>query len=444
MLALLIIITELGAIRMKRLTRTSATVLVSLLCLMGTISVSQAVATTDEWDYGRALFGKQQYAQAIPYLKKCTADHPNSMTMNYYLAVALHKAGNIAEATPIYEKIVNEYPGTDASANALVALRTLAPGFYRDHTKGTGGQNNSLVAGGNTVATDTWGHSRQLPPRDKIPFKLVNNAKIVDVLIGGRAIKMALDLKAQQTTIGINQLKEIGVVTTQNKDGSYADVNLSVGCGSVLLPSVPIRVVNQDTKFPILGNDFFNQYTTKVDPVGHQVYLTLLKQPKITLIPESSKQHKEEFQINFLKEGDRIAVPVEVDNASFLMYFNEPTQVTMFTPAQINIINPDYLDSSQNTTKEEVPPDSNNIKTTTRTKIKNIRFGPIIHKQNVDADIVDWRSLRYQFIHWDTYARPLLGSDVYKDWTWDVDQLHQVIHFAKGKRDPFSWQSNVK
>jgi len=412
---------------------------------MGTVSVSHAVATTDEWDYGRELFGKQQYAQAVPYLKKCAADHPNSMTMNYYLAVALHKSGGSGEATPIYEKIVNQFPGSDAAANSLSALRYLAPSFYRDHTKGAGDpQNSSLVSAGNTVGTDTWGHVRQLPPHDKIPFKVVNNAKLVDVVLGGRGIKMAYDLKATQTTIGVNQLKELGVTATKNKDGSYADVNLSVGCGSVQLPSVPIKVIGQDTKFPILANDFFNQYQTKVDPIGHNLYLTLLHAPKVTLVPESTNQHKEEFQIHYLKEGDFIAVPVEVDNASFLMYFREPTEVTMFTPAQINLVNPDYLDQSQNTTKEEVPPDSFNIKTTTRTKIKQLKFGPIIHKFNVDADIVDWRSLRYQYIHWDSYARPLLGSDVYKGWTYNIDPLHQIINFTKGKQDPFSWHANVK
>jgi Tetratricopeptide repeat len=431
---------------MKRFAHTNAIVLVSLLCLMGTVSVSHAVATTDDWDYGRELFGKQQYAQAIPYLKKCVSDHPNSMTMNYYLAIALHKAGNIGDATPVYEKIVNQFPGSDACANSLSALRYLAPAFYRDHTKGAGSsQNNSLVAAGNTVGTDTWGHARQLPPRDKIPFKLVNNAKLVDVVLGGHGIKMAVDLKAAQTTIGFNQLKEIGITASTNKDGSFSDVNLSIGCGSVQLPSVPIKVVSEDTKFPILGGDFFNQYTTKIDPIGHQLYLSLLKTPKVTLIPEStSKSRTEEFQIHFLKEGDFIVVPVEVDTGSFLMYFNEPTQVTTFTVAQINLVNPDYLDMSANTTKEEVPADSYNIRTTTRTKIKQLRFGPIIHKFNLDADIVDWRSLRYQYIHWDSYARPLLGSDVYKGWTYDIDSLHQIITFSKGKRDPFSWHSNVK
>lgn len=85
---------------------------------------------------GAQLFNEAKYEEALPYLKQNANTQPDDATNNFYYGVALLKTDAVAEALPIFEKLVqgnSVYKDDSHFFAALAAYKTGKKEIAADH-----------------------------------------------------------------------------------------------------------------------------------------------------------------------------------------------------------------------------------------------------------------------------------------------------------------------
>lgn len=127
------------------------------------------------------------------------------------------------------------------------------------------------------------GSSSNAAPLDSfaIPFTEVGDKIIVEVQLNGRNTDMCFDTgafgvclsKAQCERLGI-KLPEIPAKQTRGPNGQLAtswEISANVSLGPIKKIACPVRVIESDTSYPLLGQNFFGDRTFNIDRVKNEI-----------------------------------------------------------------------------------------------------------------------------------------------------------------------------
>jgi Tetratricopeptide repeat len=248
------------------------------------------------FDQGRVYFEKKQYAKALPYFHKACADSPWDSTSAYYEALCYHNTGDWAHAKDAYKSIVQHFPGTPASQNAMGALKILDPRYLQEYSKK---QTEVTAAPATPTAAPTVDVAALLakvqvtaPNENKIPVTRVTDKTWVDGSVNGRGFKF--DFSGDSTTISTKDAKSMNLTV----NSGHAIVTVKVG--QISEYSFPLAV--EDTQAPKLGTDFFQKFAYTLEPSN------IVATKKSGASTQASS-----WDIPFAKKGKDIVISLQVN-----------------------------------------------------------------------------------------------------------------------------------
>lgn len=156
------------------------------------------------------------------------------------------------------------------------------------------------------------------------------------------------------------------------------------------------------------------------------------KNEQYTLLGPTPKEHKrQEFEIPYIAENGYFKVTALIDGHNVEMYMNSSLSNSVFSTAQINQIDPTYLDNASDISSKPLDPNnSNNLsETITRNiRLKRVKLGKI-EATNVPAQIID-TATRFGYVS-GSYDKPLLGSSVISGWRWEILLNRRMLRFTQ-------------
>lgn len=147
--------------------------------------------------------------------------------------------------------------------------------------------------------------------------------------------------------------------------------------------------------------------------------------------PTPKDMKRAEFEIPFTIENGAYKVTAVIDGHNVEMYLNNNMNVCVFSTAQINQIDPSYLDNAGDANSKLVDPsNSNNLtETTTRTfRLKRFQLGRI-QTSNVPAQATDIVSRTG--LTWGGSERPILGGSATAGWRMEVFTDRRKLRFTQ-------------
>jgi clan AA aspartic protease (TIGR02281 family) len=348
--------------------------LASLVCA----SFPAPVNADSSFDEGLKLFSQGSYHKAADRFGESYGKVPTANTA-YYVAVSLERSGDGQAALAVYQKIIREYPGTEASKLSMQALnnhvsaalanmqsklakvvgggdmRRLGQprsaaipndgllGLGSGYGYGFGVPGSSVTAAAPTEQAKS-NYDRRLQKRpadlDMLPDHATaafNNERnevagnvvhrmIFDCKIDGHPVKMQLDTGAGSCVIGTTQLYNLGVPIPSNAKITSArgfggstsayEMTATVTVGS-LQRTVPLTVLPTYNDTPLIGYSFLIGYDYMVDS-GSQ-HLTFIKERNFGT---TAKAPPDPYSVPFELKGDKMIVMVEINGTSRPMIFD--------------------------------------------------------------------------------------------------------------------------
>jgi TolA-binding protein len=147
--------------------------------------------------------------------------------------------------------------------------------------------------------------------------------------------------------------------------------------------------------------------------------------------PTPKDMKRAEFEIPYNIENGAYKVTAVIDGHNVEMYLNNNMNVCVFSTAQINQIDPSYLDNAGDANSKLVDPsNSNNLtETTTRTfRLKRVQLGRI-QTSNVPAQVTD--IISRTGLTWGGSERPILGGSATAGWRMEVFTDRRMLRFTQ-------------
>ncbi|MBX9687622.1 MAG: retroviral-like aspartic protease family protein, partial [Candidatus Obscuribacterales bacterium] len=125
--------------------------------------------------------------------------------------------------------------------------------------------------------------SRSTLPLDAIvvPFRESGDKLIVDAELNGRRTDMCFDTGAFGVCISKEQCRKIGIkipetasVSTKGPNGRLVDgweITADVFLGPIKKRDCPVRVIDSEMSYPLLGQNFFADRVFSIDRVGKEI-----------------------------------------------------------------------------------------------------------------------------------------------------------------------------
>ena len=247
-----------------------------------------------------------------------------------------------------------------------------------------------------------------------------SNSLLVPVEINGRTCLMLFDTGADNITLSRKQMTDLGLNAPSGQTtGSIQGVGAvtvstwkcaaTVKVGRLIRKDFPLNVEEQNHMYPIIGRNFFQSYSIKVDPASARITLTPPGFPH-------RLQSKNLRSVPLDRLGNQLLIPVAVNGLPMRMLFDTGADGITFNQQQAESIN------------LHIPPDAKRelhmgvagLVEGLGFTVKEIRLGPIV-KSNVKVSVIKSPGMPY----------PLLGSDYFRDCSYTIDDEHSQLAFER-------------
>jgi clan AA aspartic protease (TIGR02281 family) len=398
-----------------------------VLALCGT-AVS---AANTEFDLGVASYKKRDFKSASFYFDNALKRNRNDYNALYYKAACLTQLGKPTEAKYIYAVLIKSFPSTDAARNAESAMAYLDPTYLRQ-LKGQSpatsrsSSSSSDTAGGApavtmqslTNASPSFGELVGSPLPSTVYFENMGNNLLVQALINNRKVPMLFDSGAYGCTIGLEQVKELGLrppegpptgraggVGGSGSTGTW-QMMVTLRVGTIEKRNFPIIVIENSNVPALLGQTFFREYTYSIDNVAKSIRF----QPKQGGSAVASRG-SDASGIPFTREGNHIIVNVSFNGKTIPCYLDTGASGTVLTYAHCRELGITVPDDAERTMSQGV----GGVSMNKTFPVGRVQCGPI-SKNDLTISVTD-----------NTIPHPLLGQNFFGNLRYEVDDENHVI-----------------
>ncbi|MDR3614644.1 MAG: retroviral-like aspartic protease family protein [Candidatus Obscuribacterales bacterium] len=398
------------------------------LCL-----ATQSVLADPYFDGGIALFKKNEYKQALPYLSRAMTNNPYDANALYYYSITCQKLGDRKNATTGYARLVSQFPDSQARRLAVAALSVLDPTYCRqllrpaDYLSGSSTGKPTGFTGG-SGASSIYDVDPAVT-QGRVDFVRRENASSLMEVMGrlnGRDCQFLFDTGASDCCVGKNTLQELniklpsGPPTTSvsgvgSKSGTPAwEENLELKVGGITRTIKFVVLENREE--PLIGQTFFHDFIYTIDTnVGSNGSRGTISFSKRTGTRSASQTSLSSVPFERLS-SNHIIVPVEVDGKKTKMIFDTGATMVVFTREQLKAL------------AIAVPPDAVAIRNTGVSgssdglvfNVHRLRMGPI-DKVDMQVGVVEDAKMAF----------PLLGQSFFSEWKYTLDYDRNILNLQK-------------
>jgi tetratricopeptide (TPR) repeat protein len=164
----------------------------------GNVTLKRDLRYRNAFAEAMKLIDKGRYREALPLLKKATADNARDPRVLYTYAVCLQKTNNLEAAKVTFRKVVKRFPGTEAAFLAHAFLNAADPQYVRELAEARKVK-EAVVPGGTNVKAGEF----------EIPYYPENGRIRVSALVDGKTVEMWFEKFQTDCIFGKNQISDI-------------------------------------------------------------------------------------------------------------------------------------------------------------------------------------------------------------------------------------------
>lgn len=404
----------------------------SLLWLAGGLDVKAADAY---YNYALQSLQRRDYKTAYSYFAQSYRTNPKNPDAIYYQGFCRQNLGDNNGAATLYASVLMNFPASPIANQAAGALQRINPGYFQQVLKQvrSGSPRSRSVASamstGRPTVTDALPSDyASLPNQSKVYYTREGNLLIVPGYLNGREQKFIYDTGAEVCSLGFNHLDALQIARPQgNPTGGVSGVgstesiptwgmHLDIKIGTIERRNFPCIVQkNMPVKYPLLGETFFHDFTYTIDKSAgneNEGSITFVKRGA----PGTVSHARDNYSVPFVREGNEIVVPVEVNGKQTQMYFDTGAHGVTFTRRQLEALGIKIPDDAAVETSLGVGGQS----TAYGFNVARMKCGPI-DKSDVRVSATDSAKMNYG----------LLGQNFFGDWQVTVDYQSKLLHFLR-------------
>lgn len=266
-------------------------------------------------DQGMKLFKAKDYAKAAAYYEQSIKNVPWESSPYYYCALSYHYMRDFKKAKEKYALLVEKFPGTEASNNAIAALNQLDPEYMKKSAV-IGGRTAPAASSGKgavaaAMAAASQGQNNgtvEGQPQARVTFRKNQSDMVVDVRINGRTTRAIFDPNAEATIFSRQQLAALGIQAPKGATEFKGDVDL----GGVVRKGAPITI--DDSGQPAkIGQSFLEAFNYKVDETSK--FIDIRRKGGAGAASSGA-------EISFTKDGKDIVVTAEINGRGTPMIYD--------------------------------------------------------------------------------------------------------------------------
>jgi clan AA aspartic protease (TIGR02281 family) len=405
---------------LKRLASVGASALV--------FSCSAASAANTEFDLGAASYKNRDFKSASVHFDNALRRNPNDYNALYYKAACLTQLGKPTEAKYAYAVLIKSFPQTSAARNAEAAMAYLDPTYLRQlkgQSNVTGRASSSDTSGGGSTvsmqslsnATPSYGELVGSPAPATIYFENAGNNLLVQALINNRKVPMLFDSGAYGCTIGLEQVKELGLKPPEGPPTGRASgvgaggttgtwqMMVTIRVGTIEKKNFPLTVIENSNVPALLGQTFYREYIYSIDNAAKSIRF----KPKQAGGVASGSG--EGGGIPFTREGNHIIVNVSFNGKTIPCYLDTGASSTVLSIGHCRQIGLAIPDDAETTMSQGVA----GISMNKTFPVSRVTCGPI-SKNDMLVSVTA-----------NPLPHPLLGQNFFGNLRYEVDDDNHVI-----------------
>jgi len=407
--------------------------LVSLGATVFALSSTAALAGNTEYDLGVTCYRSRDYQSGNYHFDNALKRNPNDYNALYYKAVCLTQLGKPDQAKAAYAILIKSFPQTAAAKNAEAAMAYLDPTYLRQLK----GQSSARPAGSSQpTSSDTAGSASQItmqsltnaspsygelvgsPAPCTVYFENLGNNLLVQALINNRKVPMLFDSGAYGCTIGLEQLKELGLKPPEGPptgraggvggNGSVGtwQMTVTMRVGTIEKRNFPLTVIENSNVPALLGQTFYREYAYTIDNGAKSIRF----RPKQE--GGSSVAHANDGSgIPFTREGNHIIVNVSFNGKTIPCYLDTGASSTVLTFAHCKQIGLQIPDDAETTMSQGV----GGVSMNKTFPVSRVQCGPI-SKNDLLVSVTA-----------NNIPHPLLGQNFFGNLRYEVDDENKLI-----------------
>ncbi len=398
------------------------------LCALAAASLFANAAWADPYADGIEFYQKRNYSRAASCFETVLVRSPEQTNAMYYAALSYQQLRNNPRAVELYTTLATRYPSSQAGRNAILALRSLAPGALRGGG-GTASMGSSSVrsysrsgSGGGDDADIA-----RLPAQERVHFRTEEGGGKPVLYVSGAVnstpLDFVFDTGADHTVIGMDHLAKIGLPRPSGPPSGQSmgvgnavtnnwTLSTTVKIGGIERRNFPLLVSDRSGVPPLLGRNFLDPYNYTIDTSGGSILLT----KKVTAVASGGYSTTSQGGVPFKRvKGGGMVVNVEVNGRTIEMLFDTGAQSCLFSRADVNRLGISVPADAEHEMTQGVGGAMPGL----RFPISRMRCGPI-DKSNILITVVE-----------QNFGEPLLGQQFFHDFQYTIDDQNNVIRFLR-------------
>jgi predicted aspartyl protease len=389
-----------------------------------------ALAANPEFTLGVSSYKKRDYASANQHFDNALKQNRNDYNSLYYKALCLAQLGKTTEAKYIYAVLIKSFPSTDAARNAEAAMAYLDPTYLRQlrgqsapagSTSSTASISSSLQSyggGGGSSGGSAYGELVGSATPSTVYFENLGNNLLVQALINNRKVPMLFDSGAAGCTIGLEQMKELGLKPPEGpptgRAGGVGDghttgtwqMNVSIKVGTIEKRNFPLMVIENSSVPALLGQTFFREYTYSIDNAAKSIRFKP-KQAGGT----ATARGNDGSGIPFTREGNHIIIDVAFNGKTIPCYLDTGAGETLLSIYHCKQIGLNIPEDAENSMSQGVA----GISVNKTFPVSRVSCGPI-SKNDLTVSVTK-----------NPLPHPLLGQNFFGNLRYEVDDENHLI-----------------
>lgn len=408
-------------------------VLIFLALLLGAQSPCLAKLKND-FELGLGYFTDNRHKRALIHFYKYLEKHPRDVKSYYYGGLASQRLNDTKRANILFRRAYMVAPQSKYGLKAKDILIRQNPSFaLSTKAKAQAAAKSSTRTASRRTSPRSSSKPRSndtLPSKARVYFRSDGTQMIMKVRINGKPIDMKFDTGAPAAgSFGLNHLRQLGLPQPSGPpDGKvggssnsqkfpiwYYKVDMQIG--SIIRKNIPIRVMGRNRGTPLLGQEFFKDYTYTIDYGGKSILFA--KNHSQSNYVASSRYS---VPFRFREAGNRIIVDLDIDGkkcpAMFDTGHTTDAVLAMNGRQQAKLYGIRIPANAPGVTTVGVSGSGTSRVVT----VRRVKLGPI-ERYNAKIHVSDEeRGIQ---------GLPLLGQAFYRGWQYTIDMNKKLIHFKR-------------
>lgn len=432
--------------------------------------LAQTPPMEKNFGYGMQFLRANRFRDAAYYLELSLKSNPDNPDTLYTLAVCRQRLGEKDKAMELYKKVIFAVPNKPAGNMAIDAMRALDPAWVQEHVKTVHVENgivstrNGMVRSneGTTMSLgelkeglNPRGHVRtprmvpasttplpattsqssesavssddKLPTESRIRFQAARAEGIMlQAYINNRPLMMKFDTGAPGISIGVEQLRQLGIQPPSGKPDGYTGgssnnaqiafwtMPAEVKVENIVRHNIMLKVLESSSSSPLLGQTFFKDFDYTIDQSAGIIDFKL-KGREV-----GANRNAYEVPFEFATHGNRIMVTLEINGRPKKVIFDTGNTACALAFGGMKQLKEVGLD---------VPADARTERhvgvsgegTSKVFNVRKVKLGPI-ERYDVEVSVNDQET---------GVEAPFLGQPFWQGWQYKIDMQRRVIEFVR-------------